>query len=171
MKRRFMKFPVCSCRLAAAIFMFFFSAVPAVFGQAPDSLIADSSAAGHITFGGSTFPDASNLFLRTSGSLLFIIVLIFAVVFILKRFVLNRNGSGPGIGEVRVLNSTFLGPKKSIHLVKVLNRVLGVSDSQIATLSEFDAEEAEEFLAGSSPEHKEQPFARILHALTGRVKG
>ena len=139
----------------------------------PDSVLADSSAVGSALPVGNTFPDTSQLLLRTSGALLLIVVLIFAVVFVLRRYVFSRNGSGPGSGEVRVLNSTFLGPKKSIHLVKVLNRilVLGVSDTQIATLSEFKAEEAEEFLVQDVSGRKEQSFAGILQTLTGRGKG
>ncbi|RKY78628.1 hypothetical protein DRQ00_04885, partial [candidate division KSB1 bacterium] len=43
-------------------------------------------------------------------------------------------------GIFQVLESTSIAPKKSLVLVKVLNRllVLGISESQINTLTEFE---------------------------------
>ena len=164
--------PVCGWIAAVAGFL---TAVLSSAGHCavPDSILADSSAAGSPIFSGTTFPDTGSLLLRTSGALLLVVALIFVVIFLLRRYVFSRSGSGPGLGEVRVLNTTFLGPKKSIHLVKVLNRVLvlGVSDTQMATLSEFKAEEAEEFLVRNESERKEHSFARILQSLTGRANG
>lgn len=122
---------------------------------------------------GAGFPGGLEILLRTVGSLLLVAVLVIGVVYVLRRYVFNRNGLGNTEGAVKVLNSTFLGPKKSIHLVKVLNRVLvlGMSESGIQTLSEFNADEAESLLVKKIHEPKEQTFSKLLQSVIGHAKG
>lgn len=122
---------------------------------------------------GTGFPGGFEMLLRTAGSLLLVALLVIGVVFVLRRYVFNRNGFGNTEGAIKILNSTFLGPKKSIHLVKVLNRVLvlGISESGIQTLSEFNADEVESLLVKKIQEPKEQTFSKLLHSVIGHTKG
>ena len=94
------------------------------------------------------------LLLRTVLSLVAVITLLYIGVFFLKKFVLHKNGSGRANTSLRVMDSTFLGPKKAVYLVEVVDRILilGVTDSQVSLLSEITDQETLKniHLAGSS---------------------
>lgn len=126
----------------------------------------------HAALTAAGLPGGWELLMKTAGSMVVIVLLIFAVVFFLRRFVLNRNGLGSGAGAIRILSSSFIGPKKSIHLVKVLNRVLvlGVSETHIQTLSEFGAEEVDRLLPQAAMTSGEpQAFSKIIHSFLKRT--
>ncbi len=87
---------------------------------------------------------------KTIGSLVLIIVLIFVVVYLLKRFWGKQYNLGSGSGFFRILARIPIDPKQSLALVKVYNRVLliGISESSISLITEFDREkELDQILA------------------------
>jgi len=76
-------------------------------------------------------------------ALLLILVLIFVAYWLLKRFG-PKFGLGPGGrgGMLRLMAHLSLGPRKSIIVVRFLNKdmVLGVTDHTITLLTEGSAE-------------------------------
>ncbi|MEZ5560813.1 MAG: flagellar biosynthetic protein FliO [Pseudomonadales bacterium] len=69
-----------------------------------------------------------------------VVGLVFALGYVMKR--INSGGFREG-GEIRVVASTFLGPKERLLLVQVRDRqiLLGVNPQSIRSLGEFDGVE------------------------------
>lgn len=84
-------------------------------------------------------PNLSGMIFKGLFSLIIVLGLIIGLALFLKKFIYNRNGFRVSGGLVKVVSTTFIGPKKSIHLIKVIDKILvvGVTDSQMQTLAEF----------------------------------
>ena len=83
------------------------------------------------------------LLFRTILSLIVVFGILYLVVFGLKK-AMGQKGSGKNSGiSLKVIGSTFLGPKKAVYVVQVIDRVLilGVTDAQVSMLSEISDEE------------------------------
>ncbi len=74
------------------------------------------------------------------GLILFLMAMIF---YVLKKFYSPISSSQNSIGGLRVYAQLQLQPRKSIYLVKVLNKILilGVSENGINVLSEINDQE------------------------------
>lgn len=83
-------------------------------------------------------------------ALALIITLVFGLGFVMKR--LNSGGFSAS-GDIKIVASTFLGPKERVVLLEVKDRhvLIGVNGQGISALSEFPAE----------PE-SESPFAGVM---------
>ena len=88
-------------------------------------------------------PNFTDMILKSIFSLSVVIVLIIGFVMFIKKFVYNRSGSNISNGLIQVINTTYIAPKKSIHLVKIMDRILviGITENQMQTLAEFKEEE------------------------------
>jgi len=78
-----------------------------------------------------------------------VILLIWAAVWALKKLS-PQVASGRAGGIVRILSTTYLGPKRAFILVEVLDRIMlvGITESDIRLLAEFnDAQEVAEIRA------------------------
>ncbi len=77
---------------------------------------------------------------KTILSLVLIIALIFAVVFLLKRFFGKQLPGSVNREWFQVIAKIPLQPRQSLWLVKVVNRILllGVTESGITMLTEFE---------------------------------
>ena len=84
----------------------------------------------------------TNTLLQAFGSLVLVILLVFALLFAVKKFIYKDFTGFPGKTNLsfKVISQISLLPKKSIFLVKVFDRVLvvGVTDSSINILSEIN---------------------------------
>jgi flagellar protein FliO/FliZ len=92
------------------------------------------------------------ILVKTLLSLAGVLGLMFLVVFALKRFVFQGRANGaPGI-DIEVLGQRSLQPKRSVVVLKVMNKIIvvGMSDQGMQTLTEINDErslaEAEEQL-------------------------
>ena len=108
---------------------------------------------------------------RTMVSLILLVGLIYAAMFFLRRFVNRRRGSG-GL-SIRILGSTFLGPKKGIYLVEVEGRrlLLGVTDGAISYLTELEKgadEEVSDVTPQATGETEGGRFRDILNTWMGK---
>jgi len=136
-------------------------------GILPVSGVADSAAVNEFVGTKATFPDMTYMVVKMLISLAGIGGLIVGFIYLLKRFIFNRNNLPAAQGRITVLNTSYLAPKKSIHLVKVINRVLvvGVTEQSITTLSEFNGEDAEPLLKTPPEELKKKSFSRYFSDL------
>ncbi len=80
------------------------------------------------------------LLLKTAFSLAGVLALMLAVIWLLKRSLADGRRGSSGIVEVEVLAQKSLQPKRSVVVLKVLNKVLvvGSSDEGLRTLAEID---------------------------------
>jgi flagellar protein FliO/FliZ len=85
-------------------------------------------------------------------ALALIIGLVVGLGLLVKR--LNQ-GSLSGAGEIKVVASTFLGPKEKVLLIEVRGRqiLIGVNSQSITALGQFD---------GVSPPQADAGFSRVL---------
>jgi|GEM_PF-2408277 flagellar biosynthetic protein FliO len=83
------------------------------------------------------------LLLKTVASLLGVLALMVAVVWAIKRFVVENRSRGGNIVEIDILGQRALQPKRSILVVQVLNKVLVVGNTEegMRTLTEIDDED------------------------------
>ncbi|WP_291323791.1 flagellar biosynthetic protein FliO [Desulfonatronospira sp.] len=91
--------------------------------------------------------------IKMAAALLIILGLIFLVYYLLKKYG-HKAGLGiSGSGYLQTKAVMSLGPKKSIVVVRFLNKylVLGVTESQINLLKEMDADH-----------EQDQDFSRVL---------
>lgn len=107
------------------------SEVPATTSETPRSFLDDSDLSQESTLG----LDNGQLFLKMMGSVVLVIVLAVAALYLSKK-VLPKVTQAAG-KEIRVVETTYLGPRKALHLVEVGNQklLIGSTNESIATLA------------------------------------
>lgn len=117
--------------------------------------------------------DLSLLVFRTFLCLVVVVGMIFLMIFILRKFLYKDKRAGDDY--LKVLGSTFLGPKKSVCLVKVMDRilVLGVTESSITLLSEIGGDavlQVLESLRQKETGSSSKEFPRYLNSILKRIR-
>jgi len=76
--------------------------------------------------------------LKMAGGLFLVLALLFLVLFLLKRYGHKAGLTRHLSRDLQVLGQVSLGPRKSVVMVRYLNKVmvLGVTDSSITLLTE-----------------------------------
>jgi len=76
--------------------------------------------------------------LRMIGGLFLVLALLFLMLFLLKRYGYKAGLTRQFSSDLKVLGQIPLGPRKSVFVVRYLNKVmvLGVTDSSITLLTE-----------------------------------
>ncbi len=87
--------------------------------------------------------DTSSLvfnFFRMIGALALVLGLLFGVMYFVKRFMSQVAPASDNQALINIISSRYLGPKSSIILVEVLDRliVVGISNQQMTTLACID---------------------------------
>lgn len=123
----------------------------------------------------SSAPNISSLVLQTIAFVGLIIILIYASIYILRRFVYNRPHGRSG-SALKILNISPLIPKKSVCVVKMVDRilVLGLTETAISPLAEIkDPETRNEWeKALELPSSRSSSaFAKKLSSLMGSQSG
>lgn len=113
-----------------------------------DSVLSKAQDPVGFSFGEATQIDMFGVVSKTIGYLLVIVVLIFGLVYFLKNFIYGKKGQKTTNSSVKVLNSTFISPKKSIMLVEAVGRILlvSVTDSNMSLLTEMNRDEYNEYI-------------------------
>jgi flagellar biogenesis protein FliO len=77
---------------------------------------------------------------KTLMSLCAVLALMVGIVFVLKKFVYKGRVASTMLVNVDVLGYRTLAPKRSVHVVKVLNKIIvvGVTDGGMTSLGEID---------------------------------
>ncbi|MDK2921809.1 MAG: flagellar protein FliO/FliZ [Desulfonauticus sp.] len=84
--------------------------------------------------------------LKMAGALFFLLALIFLGFYLLKKFG-YKGLSRRNTKELEILSQMGLGPKKSLLVVRFLNKklLLGVTETQVNLLSEVEADREQNF--------------------------
>ncbi len=116
--------------------------------------------------------------LPSSLKMLSMLALVLGLMFLLfygfKKFVLKGTAFGRYDRWVRVLGTSFLGPKKSIALVEVAGEVLvlGIANDNISLLSRIDDEDKiERLISGAPPARREAAANGNGHAPGQEMNG
>lgn len=91
---------------------------------------------------GSGASPAFGSIVRMLGALLVVVVLLYASVYLLKRFMAGRLKTGR-VGMLSIVETVHLGPKLSLSLVKVGSRgvLVGVTEHGMSALTEISESE------------------------------
>ncbi len=108
----------------------------------------DSAKTAGMTEPAITFPEV----LRVILVLGFVLFLIFAAIWVMKKYSPGMM-RGTQSRAVKVLSTTYLGPKKSLHLIEVLDRILlvGMTENSVNSLAEFTKAEEIDQLKQQKP--------------------
>jgi len=111
--------------------------------------------------------------IKMVSALAVVVICVYVGLYLLKRLTGRRNGPGLKNDALEVLQTTHLGPRKTISLIKIGSRsvVVGVTEQQISTITELDQAETEEILAVEpAAEEKPDAFAGMLRSASSRIK-
>jgi flagellar biogenesis protein FliO len=80
---------------------------------------------------------------KTLMSLLAVLGLMTGIVILLKKYVYKGHGVSTAVVSIDVLGHTVLSPKRSIHVLRVLNKIVivGVTEGGMTSLGEINDEE------------------------------
>ena len=104
-----------------------------------------------------------------------LIVVIFAVyvgLYLLKRLMASRASRSGRNNLLEVIQSTYVGPKKSVSLLRVADRsvLIGVTDNGISVLTELDSEETAAILSTEAKVEKKDSFRSLLGTAASKVR-
>lgn len=129
----------------------------------------ETVAAASVLPSGDALPDTTGLVTRMALSLLTVVVLIWGVVQLLKRF--GPGGTGAASGRhIRVLDRAYIAPKKSIYVVQIGEKAMavGVSDAQITPLTDLDLDETLARYAEPETARPVQRFTDVMRTVNAR---
>lgn len=112
------------------------------------------------------------VFIKAMGLLLLLGVLLYGVLKMYKNQTSFRSGL-KGSNVIELLHTSYIGPKKSLCLVEVLDRILllGVTENQINVLMQLTAEDVDENAKNALLVKKEgsnRQFKEILKQVLGK---
>jgi len=101
-----------------------------------------------------------------------VILLAYGALYALRRMMGKRYGGGGVNSSLEVLQTTHVGPHKTISLVRVGQRsvLVGVTDQNISTLTELDVQETEEIIGVATMPESKDGFASLLSTAADRLK-
>lgn len=110
--------------------------------------------------------------LKVGGALAVVILSIYLGVFILKRMMGKKYSGNKKHNILEVLETTYIGPKKTISLVRVAGKsvLVASTETQISMLTEMDSEETEEILRGIEVEIEPDAFQNMLSSASDKMK-
>lgn len=118
----------------------------------------------------SGFESAYGSIFKMLAALVVVIGCIYGGLYLLGRLMGRRGKAGARGRNLEVLESTYVGPKKSVSLLRVGERsvLVGVTDSGISMLTELNAQETASLLA-SQEAPAEEPFGAFLKTAYAKV--
>ena len=95
------------------------------------------------------------LAIKTIASLVFVLFLMGVVLYVLKKYLFSKTLLSHSGVEMRVVGSLSLQPKKTIQLIKVVNKffVVGITDQSISPIAEISDEETRQLLENVEQSH------------------
>ena len=117
--------------------------------------------------------DALPSLMKVGFALLVVVIAIYAGVYLLKRMMGKKYSGNKKQNLLEVLETTYIGPKKSISLIKVADKsvLVASTDSQISMLTEMDSEATKEILSQISVEEEQtDQFATLFKSAFGKIK-
>ncbi len=105
------------------------------------------------------------------AALVVVIASIYGGLYLLNRQMKRRQFGRTGGRSLDVLETAFVGPKKTVSLVRVADRavLIGVTDNQISVLTELSEPETARILA-EQPQPRQETFGSLLNSAVDRVK-
>ena len=117
--------------------------------------------------------DALPSLLKVGLALLVVVIAIYAGIYLLKKMMGKKYSGNKKHNLLEVLETTYIGPKKSISLIKVADKsvLVASTETQISMLTEMDSEATKEILSQITVD-AQQPdqFAAMFQSAFGKLK-
>ncbi len=135
-------------------------------GQITD-MESGSATPGSLTDNAKTESGVFGAMVKMVSALVLVLVAVYAGLYLLKRLMNRRHGGVSCEDALEVLKTVYLGPRKTVSLIKVADRsvLVGVTDHQVSMLTELDAEETARALATTSETPRAESFESFGHVL------
>jgi flagellar protein FliO/FliZ len=106
------------------------------------------------------------------SALAVVIAAVFGGLYLLRKLMGKRYSKTGRNDVLDVIRTTYVGPHKTISLVKIGNRsvLVGVTDTQISTLTELSESETAEILTETVERAAPDAFAGFLKHATARIR-
>ncbi len=110
--------------------------------------------------------------LKMASALIVVVFCIYGSVFLLKKGFGRKLSHNRRNSALELLETTYVGPKKSISLVRVGDKsvLVGVTDNQISVLTELDAEATQAMLVCDAAEAQPAKFKDLLTTASQKVR-
>ncbi|MEE8576897.1 MAG: flagellar biosynthetic protein FliO [candidate division Zixibacteria bacterium] len=114
---------------------------------------------------------APSLF-KIISALVIVIACIYVGVYLLRRLMGKKYSGNRQSNLLEVLETTYIGPKKTVSLVRVADRavLVGTSENHISPLAELDADETARILAAAGPEEETENFKKVFKTAVTKLK-
>lgn len=109
---------------------------------------------------------------KMMAALALVIALVYAVLWFMRRMMGRRYGQRSGGTALEVLESAYVGPHKTVSLVRVGKRsvLVGVTDTQVSILTELDTDETEQLLTRDETAVPQPSFSGALTSAVEKIK-
>lgn len=106
------------------------------------------------------------------GALLVVIVCIYFGIYLLKKTMGGKYGGTNKLNALEVLESTGVGPKQSVTLIRVGDKsvLVGVTGDRMALLTELTAEDTAALMTSAPVDCEPDAFSRMLSTAAAQVK-
>jgi flagellar protein FliO/FliZ len=106
------------------------------------------------------------------SALVVVVVCIYGGMWLLGRISGRGKYGGGSNRNLEVIETTYVGPKKTVSLVRVGERavLVGVTDSQVNVLTELDEDETAKVVSRPAEQAARKSFKPLLTAAFGRLK-
>jgi flagellar biosynthetic protein FliO len=106
------------------------------------------------------------------SALAIVILVVYGALYALRKLMGRKYSGAGGHGSLEVLETTYVGQHKTISLVRVGDRsvLVGVTDQQISTLTELDADETATLTSEVARPVASGNFSRALSTAAGKLK-
>lgn len=142
-----------------------------MFDQSSTAAVDQSNAPG-----AASATDMTGSLLPTMAKMVSALVLVIAGIYFgiygLKKLSTRGSARAGKSGNLELLETTYVAPKRTISLVRVGERsvLIGVTDQNISVLSELDKDETAELLKSEPTELTQPGFASVLNSATKKIK-
>ena len=148
------------------------TAVKATSAPAESTTLQDQAEASTGTETEGFYSSAAPSLFKLISALVVVIACIYVGVYLLRRMMGKKYSGNRQNNLLEVLETTYIGPKKTVSLVRVADRavLVGTSENHISPLAELDADETARLLAATGPEEETESFKKVLNTAVTKLK-
>lgn len=110
--------------------------------------------------------------IKMVSALVVVVICIYGGIYLLKRMMYGNNRQRSRAALLEVIETTHVGPKKTLSLVRVADRsvLVGVTENQISVLTELDADETAVILAREPEVEENSGFGHVFGVAAEKLR-
>lgn len=144
-------------------------------GEADQTARTTSAGANEVTTVGTSdiFTDgALPTLAKMVGALFLVIICIYVGIYLLKKMMGGRYNGTNRLNALEVLESTGVGPKQNVTLIRVGEKsvLVGITGERMALLTELDSEDTAALMTSTPAECEPDAFSRMMSSAAAQMK-